>query len=63
MNKKALIISISDYDNLENLEFCRNDGEEMYRTLQDLGYDILDTRKIIGKADDASLKRAIIDFF
>jgi len=63
MDKKALIISVSDYDNLENLEFCRNDGNEMYQTLQDLGYEILDNRKIIGKANDASLKRAIIDFF
>jgi len=63
MAKKALIISVSDYDDLENLEFCRNDGEEMYRVLQNLGYDVSENRKIIGKVNDTTLKSAIIDFF
>jgi len=63
VDKKALIISISDYDNLEDLEFCRNDGEEMSSVLQNLGYSVSENRRIIGKVNDATLKRAIIDFF
>jgi len=61
--KKALIISLSDYDGLETLEFCKNDGEAIYKTLTDLGYEIPDKRKIIGKASGSELRNAIIDFF
>jgi hypothetical protein len=31
--KRALVIGISDYDNLEPLSFCKNDGQEMSNTL------------------------------
>ncbi|EGG42061.1 caspase domain-containing uncharacterized protein [Candidatus Nitrosarchaeum limnium SFB1] len=61
--KKALIVSVSDYENLENLDFCKNDGEEMYTTLSNLGYDIPDDRKLIGNVQDMAVKKAIVDFF
>jgi len=61
--KKALIISISDYDNLEDLEFCKNDGEEMYKTLIDLDYEIPENRKVIGKVNDSDLRKTLVDFF
>lgn len=61
--KKALIVSVSDYANLENLDFCKNDGEEMYDTLSNLGYEIPVNKKLIGSVQDVTFKKAIIDFF
>ena len=45
--KKALIISVSDYNDnkLQSLDFCKNDGEQMYQVLMGLEYDIPDNRK------------------
>lgn len=61
--KKALIVSVSDYANLENLDFCKKDGEKMYDTLSNLGYDIPENKKLIGTVQDVTFKKAIIDFF
>jgi len=61
--KKALIISLSEYDDLEKLEFCKNDGEIIYKTLTKLGYEIPDNRFIVGRANGSELRTAIIDFF
>jgi tetratricopeptide (TPR) repeat protein len=61
--KKALIISLSEYDGLEKLEFCQNDGEAMYKILKDLGYEIPDNRFLTGKANGSEIRNAIIDFF
>jgi len=65
---KALIISISDYkaEDLENLEFCKNDGEEMYNTLTNLSspkYTIQEDQKIIGKVSKKTMESAMIEFF
>jgi tetratricopeptide (TPR) repeat protein len=62
---KALVIAVSDYDssNLKSIEFCRNDGEEMYDVLKKVGYDIPDDRKLIGYVDSRRLKNTIYDFF
>jgi Caspase domain len=32
--KRALIISIGNYSKLQPLNFCKNDGEEMYELLK-----------------------------
>jgi len=61
--KKALIISLSEYEGLEQLEFCQNDGEAIYKTLKGLGYEIPDNRLLIGKASGSEVRAAIIDFF
>ena len=61
--KKALIVSISDYNDLENLDFCKNDGNEMFDILSNLGYEIPLHRKLIGNVEDTTVKKAIIDFF
>ena len=64
--KKALIIAISEYDNLpkeKQLPFCKNDGEAIYEVLQKQGYEILDEWKLIGRVTSDQLKRAIFDFF
>jgi hypothetical protein len=65
-SKKALVIAVSDYDNssgLKSIEFCENDGKEMYDILKKNGYDIPDNRKLIGYVDYQTLKNAIYDFF
>ena len=64
--KKALIIAISNYDNLpqeKQLPFCKNDGEEIYQILQKQGYEIPDDWKLIGRVTSDQLKKAIFDFF
>jgi len=63
--KKALIISVSDYqdETLENLESCKNDGEEMFKVLTNLGYEIPSERKLVGKVNYQDMKEAIIQFF
>jgi hypothetical protein len=59
--KRALVIGVSQYEHTEPLEFCRNDGEEMFRTLDSLGYRI--TEKLIGYVKWNTMSDAIIDFF
>src|SRR5215510_12682477 len=64
--KKALIIAVSNYDEssgLKSINFCKNDGEDMYNVLISQGYDIPIDRKLVGHVDHLSLKNAIYDFF
>ena len=62
--RKAIIISVTDYsNNLQPLEFCRKDGEEMYELLKSLGYQISDSHKLIGQVNYQMIREAIIDFF
>lgn len=63
--KKALIISVSDYqdESLENLKSCKNDGDEMFKVLTKLGYEIPSERKLVGKVNSQNMKEAIIQFY
>jgi Caspase domain len=61
--KKGLIISVSDYDILQPLEFCKNDGNEMYEILKTLGYEIQADHKLIGRVKWIEMRSAIVDFF
>jgi uncharacterized protein YjbI with pentapeptide repeats len=61
--RKALIIGISDYTNLERLDFCKNDGAEVYEVLSSLGYEISDKYKLVDEAKGDKVKNAIYDFF
>jgi len=63
--KKALIISVSDYqdETLENLKSCKNDGDEMFKVLTQLGYEIPSERKLVGKVNSRDMKQAIIKFY
>ena len=61
--RKALIIGISDYTNLQKLDFCKNDGTEIYEVLSSLGYEIPDKNKLVGEAKGEKVKDAIYDFF
>jgi hypothetical protein len=63
MQRRALIIGISDYNNLQQLSFCKNDGNSMYKTLCWGGYIIPNDRKLIGRINWAEMRKAIIDFF
>jgi hypothetical protein len=59
--KKALIISVSDYDSnqLQQLNFCRKDGEDTHRLLESLGYEIAENHLFIGQAKFETMRDAI----
>jgi Leucine-rich repeat (LRR) protein len=59
--RKALIIGISDYTNLQKLDFCKNDGTEIY-VLSSLGYEISDKYRLVGEAKGEKVKDVIYDF-
>src|SRR5689334_16948509 len=61
--KRALIVSISSYNTLRRLEFCQKDGEEMYKLLEVLGYEISDNNKLIGEVKSETMRNAIMKFF
>ena len=64
--KKALVIAVSNYDDssgLKSIEFCKNDGQEMYKVLKENGYDIPYNHKLIGRVTSSKLKEIIYDFF
>ena len=60
--RKALVIGISDYTNLQKLEFCKNDGKEIYDVLSSLGYEISDKFRLVGEAKGEKVRDAIYDF-
>ena len=63
--KKALIIGVSDYNDndIQSLEFCKNDGEKMHETLKSIAYQIPDNYKLIGHVEFDKMREAIYDFF
>jgi caspase domain-containing protein len=61
--RKALVIGISDYTNLQKLNFCKNDGKEIYEVLGSLGYEISDKFRLVGEAKGEKVRDAIYDFF
>lgn len=63
--KNALIISVSKYNDpdLDKIQFVQNDGEEMFKVLTKLGYDIPKERKLVGKVDFDSMRLSINQFF
>src|SRR5438128_10244961 len=61
--KRALVIGISDYDNLEPLSFCKNDGQEMSNTLDKLEYKIAYNDTLLGYIQWEKMRDAIYDFF
>jgi hypothetical protein len=61
--KKGLIISISEYDKLERLEYCKNDGEKICHLLNYLKYEVPSNRTLIGRVQYFDMHDAIMDFF
>ena len=63
--KKALIISVSNYDNknIHQLDFCKNNGERMYHLLKTLGYEIPESDKIVGEVQWQTMGDTLSDFF
>ena len=48
--KKAIVIGVSDYStNLQSLNFCKNEGKELSELLTSLGYEILDSHRLISQ--------------
>lgn len=62
-NRKALVIAISEYDNLNNLSFCANDGLAVHKLLSSQNYHIPEHCKLIGRVESQVLRETIIDFF
>jgi uncharacterized caspase-like protein len=63
-DRKALVISVSDYTiSLQRLDFCKNDGEDTYELLKSLDYQITDNHRLVGHVSYESMREAIIDFF
>lgn len=60
--RKALIIAVSDYDKLDNLDFCKNDGEAIHGILLSQDYEILEDSRLIGRVEGNMLREKIIDF-
>jgi uncharacterized caspase-like protein len=61
--KRALVIGISDYDSLEHLDFCRDDGEAMSNLLSSHGYRINADHNLVGYVTWEKMREAIINFF
>ena len=61
--KEGVNSCISDYTDLQKLDFCKNDGREVYEILTSLGYEISDKNKLVGEAKGEKVKDAIYDFF
>jgi len=61
--KRALVIGISDYLKLEQLQFCQHDGNSMFQVLLSVGYAIPHTNKLVGNVSWEEMRKAIIDFF
>ena len=62
--KKAIVIGVSEYStSLQPLNFCKNDGKEMFELLTSLGYEILDNHRLIGYVGFQEMREAIYDFF
>ena len=61
--KKAIIISVSQYEDLPPLGFCKNDGNEMYDVLLKQGYEIPENMKLVGEVDFLTLRDSILRFF
>ena len=60
--KKALVVGISDYTSLQKLDFCRNNGTEVYEVLSSLGFEISEN-KLVGEAKSEKVRDTIYDFF
>ena len=64
--RKALVIAVSEYNHKEKLgqlEFCKNDGEQIYEILKSLQFEISDDHKLIGYVKYNEMRDAIFDFF
>jgi hypothetical protein len=61
--RKALIIGISDYDKLESLSFCKNDGQEISNVLSSLNYEIPANNILLGYIRWEKMRDTVYDFF
>jgi hypothetical protein len=61
--RKALIVGISDHTNLQRLDFCKNNGTEVYEVSSSLGFDISEKNKLAGEAKWEKVRDTIYDFF
>ncbi len=58
-----MIIAVSDYTHLQKLDFCKNDGRELYSILRSLEYEIHEDDNLIGEVNGDKIRDKIFDFF
>ncbi len=62
--RKAMVIAVSDYSGgLQNLEFCKKDGESVREVLSSLDYDIAENNYRVGIIGGNDMRDTILDFF
>jgi hypothetical protein len=61
--RKALIVAVSNYTDLQRLNFCKNDGKELHNILSSLGYGISEGDNLIGEVKGEKIREKIFDFF
>jgi uncharacterized caspase-like protein len=61
--RKALVVGISEYTTLQKLDFCKNDGTEVYEVLSSLGFEISEKNKLVGEAKWEKVRDTIYDDF
>jgi uncharacterized caspase-like protein len=60
-NKRALIVGISEYNDLRALDLCKNDAEDLFGVLSEQGYEISD--KLTGYVSYDTMRKTILEFF
>jgi hypothetical protein len=60
--RKALVVGISVYTSLQQLDFCKNNGAEAYEVLSSLGFEISEKNKLAGEAKWEKVRDTIYDF-
>lgn len=61
--KKALIISVSEYNQLHALSFCVNDGLGIFNILSKHNYEFHKGRDLIGRVNGIELRDNLVNFF
>jgi uncharacterized caspase-like protein len=61
--KRALVVAISEYDNLEPLRVCKKDGNEVLKLLEKNDYVIQKDHRLIGRVNHSTLRDKVYDFF
>lgn len=62
--RKAMVIAVSDYSNdLQELAFCKKDGESVHKVLTSLDYEVTENNYLVGNLEGNKMSDSIMDFF
>lgn len=63
ITRRAITIGISNYHELFELKFCKNDGKDVSELMTSLGYIVNDNHNLIGEVTYEQMRESIIEFF